>query len=130
MSRYSECNFPVVRWRQSALAIVERTARVAGSLTAMNATICQAIKERRLLELRYHEHTRTVAPHVYGLDTTGDELLSGYQVWGGSEGGEAAGWKSFKVREIENVQLTTRKFGPRPEYRHGDRALAEIYCQV
>lgn len=96
----------------------------------MNEIICQAIRERLLLELRYHEHTRMVAPHAYGIDTTGDELLSGYQVWGGSESGESAGWKSFKVRDIENVQLTRRKFGPRPEYRHGDRALAEIYCQV
>ena len=96
----------------------------------MNALICQAIKERRLLELRYHDHKRVVAPHVYGIDTTGDELLSCYQTWGGSEGGEAAGWKSFKVGEIADAKLTSRKFGPRPEYRQGDRAMREIFCEV
>lgn len=96
----------------------------------MNELICQAIRQRRLLELRYHNHTRVVAPHVYGVDTTGDELLSCYQVWGGSEGGEAAGWKSFKVAGLSELKLTTRRFGPRPEYRQGDRALRDIYCEV
>lgn len=96
----------------------------------MNELICRAIKERRLLELRYHDHKRVVAPHVYGIDTTGDELLSGYQTWGGSEGGEAAGWKSFKVESLSDLKLTGRKFGPRPEYRQGDRAMQKIFCQV
>ncbi len=32
----------------------------------MNATICRAIREQRLLELQYHGHTRMVAPQVYG----------------------------------------------------------------
>ena len=96
----------------------------------MNTLICQAIEQRRLLELRYHGHTRVVAPHVYGVDTTGDELLSCYQAWGGSAGGAASGWKSLNVSEISNMALTTRKFSPRPEYRHGDRALKEIYCEI
>jgi hypothetical protein len=37
----------------------------------MNEVICRAIREQRLLELQYHGHTRSVAPHVYGLDGTG-----------------------------------------------------------
>lgn len=96
----------------------------------MNETLCRAIREKRLIELQYNGHTRTVAPHVYGIDTTGDEMLSGYQTWGGSEGGESAGWKSFKVGNIANLKVTTKKFAPRPEYRHGDRALVQIFCQI
>jgi len=92
--------------------------------------ICRAIRERRLLEIEYHGHLRTVAPHVYGIDTTGDEMLSGYQLWGGSDGGASAGWKSLKVREISTLAVTTRKFGPRPEYRQGDGAMREIFCQL
>ena len=96
----------------------------------VSETICRAIREKRLLEIEYHGHTRTIAPHVYGIDTSGDEMLSCYQVWGGSDGGDSAGWKSLKVREISSLAMTTRKFGPRPEYRHGDRAMKEIFCQI
>jgi hypothetical protein len=96
----------------------------------MNEVICRAIREQRLLELQYHGHTRRVAPHVYGIDGTGDEVLSCYQIWGGSESGEEAGWKSFKVHAITELKLTTRRFGARPEYRHGDPAMKEIFCQI
>lgn len=97
---------------------------------AMKAVICRAIREQRLLQLQYHGHGRMVAPHAYGIDGSGDELLSGYQIWGGSEGGEAAGWKSFKVRAISSLELTTRRFGVRPEYRQADPNLHEIFCQI
>jgi hypothetical protein len=96
----------------------------------MNAIICQAIRERRLLEFRHREHVRTFAPHVYGTNASGDELLSGYQVWGGSDEGESAGWKSFKVGEIDSLRLTRKKFGPRPEYQFGDPNMAQILCQI
>lgn len=96
----------------------------------MNQHICQAIREQRLIELEYKGHLRTIAPHVYGRDTTGDEMLSGYQTWGGSDSGEDAGWKSLKVKDISKLTVTTRRFGVRPEYRHGDRAMQEIFCQL
>jgi hypothetical protein len=96
----------------------------------MNELLCRAIREKRLLELQYGGHVRTIAPHVYGIASTGEEMLSGYQTWGGSAGGESAGWKSFKVSDLSAIKLTTKKFGPRPEYQHGDRVMAEIFCQV
>jgi hypothetical protein len=95
----------------------------------MNEVICRAIREQRLLELQYHGHTRMVAPHVYGVDGNGEEMLGCYQIWG-SEGGEDAGWKSLQVQAIVNLKVTTRRFGARPEYRHGDPAMKEIYCQI
>jgi hypothetical protein len=57
----------------------------------MNDQICKAIQERRLLELRYRGHVRVVAPHVYGIDTTDDEMLSVYQIAGGSNSSASAG---------------------------------------
>lgn len=96
----------------------------------LHANICRAIQERRLLEIEYHGHARTIAPHIYGIDTTGDEMLSAYQVWGGSDGGDQTGWKSLKVREISSLAVTTRKFTPRREFRKGDGAMREIFCEV
>jgi hypothetical protein len=96
----------------------------------MQRVICQAIKERRLLEVVYHDRARLIAPHVYGVDTTGDELLSGYQISGDSRGGQTRGWKSLKMAQVSKLKLTTLHFHPRPEYAHNDRAFARILCQV
>jgi hypothetical protein len=96
----------------------------------MQRVICQAIRERRLLEVVYHDRARVIAPHVYGVDTTGDELLSGYQISGDSRGGQPTGWKSLKIAQVSKLELTALHFHPRQEYRHNDRALVRIFCQV
>lgn len=50
----------------------------------MNQIVIQAIKERHILEFRYHGWSRMVEPHAYGRDKSGDEVLRCYQVAGGS----------------------------------------------
>ena len=95
----------------------------------MQDVICQAIREKRLLELNYDGQALRVAPHVYGIDAAGEELLNCYQVWGGTDG-EPAGWKSFKITEISQVRLTSKRFAPRPEHQRRDDPIARVYCQV
>lgn len=95
----------------------------------MQDVICQAITEKRLLELHYDGHAYRVAPHVYGIDTAGEELLSCYQVWGGTDD-EPAGWKSFRLAGISQLKLTANRFLPRPEYQGNNGAIARIFCQV
>ena len=95
----------------------------------MQDVICQAIREKRLLELHYDGLQRRVAPHIYGIDASGEELLSCYQVWGGSDG-EPAGWLSLRLVEISQLRLTTKRFAPRPEHQRRDEAIARVYCQV
>lgn len=96
----------------------------------MNPTICQAIEERRLLELRYHGFSRMVEPHVYGEDKKGDEVVRCYQVAGGSESGERAGWKLLKIREAVVVHLAETLFVPRSEYKRSDKVVMKVFCQV
>jgi hypothetical protein len=96
----------------------------------MQDLICQAIKEKRLLELQYEGQARRVAPHIYGIDAAGEEMLSCYEVWGGTDGGPAR-WLSLRLAEISQLQLTTKRFAPRPEHQqrsNGD--IARVYCQV
>jgi len=96
----------------------------------MNATITQAITEKRVLELRYHGYFRIVEPHAYGRDKDGDEILRCYQRSGGSEGGERVGWKLVKVREVFSLHLTKNTFVARPEYRLNDKAMAYVFSQL
>ena len=65
----------------------------------MQDVICQAIREKLLLELHYDGQSRRVAPHIYGIDSAGDELLSCYQVWGD---GAPAGWLALHSRTSRN----------------------------
>lgn len=95
----------------------------------MHDVICQAIREKRLLELQYEGQALRVAPHIYGIDAAGDEMLNCYQLWGGA-GGEPAGWLSLRLTAISQLQLTTKRFAPRPEHQRSDGAIARVYCQV
>jgi hypothetical protein len=95
----------------------------------MQDVICQAIREKRLLELHYEGQSRRVAPHIYGIDASGEELLSCYQVWGGSDG-EPAGWLSLRLADISQLKLTSKRFAPRPEHQRRDDPIARVFCQV
>ena len=95
----------------------------------MQDLICQAIREKRLLELHYDGQSRRVAPHIYGIDTAGEEVLSCYEVWGGSDG-TAAGWRSLRLAEITELTLTSKRFAPRPEHQRGEGVIARVFCQI
>jgi len=96
----------------------------------MRSDICDAITKHLLLDLRYHGYGRTVEPHAYGRDRNGDEVMRCYQIAGGSESGEPAGWKLLKVAEIYSIQVLKQTFTPRLDYRRNDRAMERIYCQI
>lgn len=96
----------------------------------MNAIICDAIRQQGILELRYHGYSRLVEPHAYGRDKDGDEILRCYQVSGGSESGERAGWKLLKVRDVFSLTQTKDGFSTRPEYRRNDKAMVYMFCQI
>ena len=63
----------------------------------MNALLIGAIKERKLVELRYHGFSRFVESHAYGRDKDGGEILRCFQTSGGSDSGAQSGWKLLKV---------------------------------
>lgn len=96
----------------------------------MNDTICQAIHQRRVLELRYHGYSRIVEPHIYGVDTKGDEAIRCYQLAGGSESGERSGWKMLKVRDAVVMYMAETQFHTRPDYRPEDKVIAQVYCRL
>lgn len=41
----------------------------------MNATICKAIRERRIIRFSYGDGYRLVEPHCHGVSKGGNELL-------------------------------------------------------
>lgn len=96
----------------------------------MHTLVCEAIASRRLLSVRYRDRARVVAPHIFGRDAQGHELLRAYQIEGGSVGGHPVGWKLFRVDRLHVEALLARNFAPRPDFTPTDPAIVHIYCAV
>lgn len=96
----------------------------------MDDTLKQAIAQRRLVELRYHGYSRIVEPHAYGRNRRGDDVIRCFQLVGGSESGEGAGWKLLRVREAARRVLLETEFVPRSGFRAEDPAMVEVYAHV
>lgn len=96
----------------------------------MRPLVCEAIAARRLLSVRYRDRARVVAPHIFGRDAQGHELLRAFQIEGGSVGGQPVGWKLFRVERLQMLTPLARHFTPRPDFASTDPAIIETYCAV
>ncbi|EYD77548.1 hypothetical protein Rumeso_00714 [Rubellimicrobium mesophilum DSM 19309] len=82
----------------------------------------QAIRDRRVIEFRYHDEHRSVEPYRLGVDG-GRLRLVGWQ--------SRKGWRSFHVDEMEELEATERTFlQPREGYVRGDSAMDRILAEV
>lgn len=107
-----------------------RITHIESRVEAMITVVKQAIKDRKILELRYHGFFRVVEPHAYGRDKSGQEVLRCYQVSGGSASGERTGWKLLKLREIYTLHIANGRFVPRPDYKRNDKDMTNIFEQI
>ena len=98
----------------------------------MDPTICQAIKEMKLLTFTYNRLLRTVEPHAYGISSTDDYyLLRCYQVPDDSDAGTAPGWQVILTDNITGLTLSSDSFSsPRSGYEKGDKSMSIIFCQL
>lgn len=93
--------------------------------------IAEAIATQHLLQLDYAGSTRIVEPHIYGLDAQGREVLSAYQVTGGSISGETTGWKTFEIAKVTDVEVLAAHFSrPRREYNPADAMFQIVYSRL
>jgi len=97
----------------------------------MISQICTAIKNMNVLTFTYDGFDRVVEPHAYGNDRKGQDVMRAFQTEGGSDSGDAFGWKLFLTSNIQSLQIQTHTFpSPRPGYRPGDKVMQRIYCQL
>lgn len=93
-------------------------------------SIRDALRERRLLKFRYHEHERRVEPHALGRMKDGALMLLAWQVAGGSHSEPPPGWRNFLLTDIAGIELQEERFAPRPDYRPEKTRLREILAEV
>jgi predicted DNA-binding transcriptional regulator YafY len=92
--------------------------------------ISDAIKSCKVIEFYYDGLLRTVEPYTYGSTSRGEDALRAYQVSGDSVSGQQSGWKLFKLMKINNLSEVNENFEPRSEYRLGDSAFSNIFCEI
>lgn len=97
----------------------------------MNAQIYNAVVNKNILEFTYDGHFRQVEPHTYGVSKKNNDILSAYQVSGGSKDGKVPDWKLFKLDKIIGLRILENKFtSPRPGYSQNDSRMIKIYCEL
>lgn len=97
----------------------------------MKNIICEAIKNKNLLEFNYKGYYRVVEPFTFGVNTKYNEVLSAFQVKGGSESGDRPMWRLFDLEKIENLRMLDESFsGNRDGYKKRDSRMVKIYCEM
>ncbi len=97
-------------------------------------TLWASIQARRVIEFYYHGGYRTVEPYALGVTRHGhadNESLFCYQLSGFSDLNDAAGWKLYRISEMEEIKVSREQFsGDRPGYDPEDIRMVEVFCCV
>jgi hypothetical protein len=94
-------------------------------------TACEALRHRRVLELRYDGFSRAIEVHAVGYSKAGHPVLRAWQISGGSTSGERTGWKLIRLGEASGAHVTDGPSqAPRPRYKRGDPAMDRIICEL
>ena len=95
----------------------------------MKTEICNAIKNKKIIEFIYDGESRTVEPHCYGFTTKGNEAIRAYQITGYSSSGEM-GWKLYDLSKSRNIKVLEETFVVRTDYKKGDKGMSRIYYEL
>lgn len=97
----------------------------------MQNIIKDAILNQSLIEFLYKDELRVVEPYTFGMNTRGNDVLSAYQIEGGSSSSEDLGWRLFSLNKINNLKLLDTKFSEiRSEYNPNDSRMQHIYAGI
>lgn len=92
---------------------------------------CDALRGGKCLELRYDGFARVVEVHAVGTTQEGNSIMRVWQIRGGSNSGERAGWKLMRVDEAFSAHVIDEASNaPRTGYKRGDKAMEFISCQI
>lgn len=95
------------------------------------AEACDALKEKKCVELKYSGKIRTVEIHAVGFTKDNHAIMRVWQVHGGSVGGNPSNWRLLRLDEVEGFRvLDDESRAPRPGYKRGDSTMYRISCQI
>jgi hypothetical protein len=92
--------------------------------------ICQAIKERIVIQFSYEGQPRIVEPFTLGYHKdTGNLVLSAYRVGGFSKSQNDPPWRLYIVDDIRNLSFSNiQAESYRKGYNPNDSRMSSIIC--
>ncbi|WP_407047977.1 hypothetical protein [Methyloraptor flagellatus] len=91
----------------------------------------QAARDSKRLQISYNGFVRVVEVHTVGTTTAGNEGMRVWQVRGGSQSGETAGWKMLRFDEAGPMNiLDEASEAPREGYKKGDKGFNVIVFEI
>lgn len=98
----------------------------------MKEIICNAIKNRLVINFLYEGEMRVVEPFVLGYHKdTGNLVLRSYRVGGYSKSEQEPPWRLFDTSNIENLEITDISArSDREYYNANDKHMSTILCSV
>lgn len=107
---------------------------MAPDLTGKKDLICEAIREKKIVEFAYHGEMRVVEPYACGVVKKNRYQLRGFQVGGKSSSNPLLGWRMFLLEEMSELKLTETVFsgweGDRRLYNPNDTAFRQFFCRI
>ncbi len=95
----------------------------------MNEIIMDAIGNQKRIQFSYNGELRVVEPHTYGKSRRDNDVLSAYQIGGGSSTSDT-GWKLFRIDNITNMSIGDEFSHIADGYNALDTNMNEIYITL
>jgi hypothetical protein len=93
--------------------------------------LCVAISRRSLVMFEYDDLIRVVEPHRYGVNSAGNEMMSGWLRAGYSRSDPAGGWRNYLLSDVSALQVLDAPFaGTRPGYTAHDPRMPQVFCEL
>lgn len=98
----------------------------------MKENICNAIKDRLVIQFKYDGENRIVEPFVLGYHKdTGNLVLRSYRVGGYSKSDNEPPWRLFDITKISSLKITsTLAQSSREYYNPNDKHMSTILCNL
>ncbi len=91
--------------------------------------ICEAVSRRLLMMFAYADSVRVVEPHVCGVNSAGNLVLSAWMLPGYSRSDPDGAWRTFLLERMWATQILPQHFaGPRTGYNPHDGRMQRIVC--
>ncbi len=90
---------------------------------------CEALRQGRILTLRYGGFSRDIELHACGYTKHGHAVIRGWQLNG--QAGERAGWNLLWLDEASGGEISeSASEAPRKGFKLDDPAMDRIVCEV
>lgn len=99
--------------------------------TILEPLICEAISKRLLMMFAYADAVRVVEPHLCGVNSAGNVVLSAWMLPGYSRANPEGGWRTFMLERMWAAQTLPQRFEvPRPDYNPSHMHMERIICAL